>query len=170
MRQSHRHLQGFTLIELMIAISVAAILIGVGVPGMRNMILDNRRAAVVNEIVTGISQARAAAFARNLPVVMCVADDAANPASCNAGNWADGWFVFVDADDDGTYDTGEQILKINGAASQGVTITTTAGFTTRTFTRNSLGAQGTITVCARNSGRGVVVDEIGHSRLTTVSC
>jgi type IV fimbrial biogenesis protein FimT len=169
MRQSQRHLQGFTLIELMIAISVAAILIGVGIPGMRNMILDNRRAAVVNEIVTGISQARAAAFARNLPVVMCVADDAANPGGCDAtGNWADGWFVFVDADGNNAFDAGEEILKVTGPASQGIDIT--SFITARRFTRNTLGNNDTITVCANNSSRGIVIDQIGHTRLNSGTC
>lgn len=171
MRQSQRHLQGFTLIELMIAISVAAILIGVGIPGMRNMILDNRRVAVVNEIVTGVNQARAAAFARNLPVTMCVADNAVNPGSCDAtGDWTNGWFIFVDANENDTFDTDEEILNVTGTAPQGVTITASANFMARTFTRNTLGTLGTISVCAGNSRRDIVVDEIGHTRLASDSC
>jgi type IV fimbrial biogenesis protein FimT len=35
----------FTLIELMVGIAVAAILITVGIPGFRDLILDNRMAA-----------------------------------------------------------------------------------------------------------------------------
>lgn len=169
MRQSHRHLQGFTLIELMVAISVAAILIGVGIPGMRNMILDNRRAAVVNEIVTGISQARAAAFARNLPVMMCVADNAANPGGCDTtGNWADGWFVFVDTNANSAFDTGEEILKVTGPAPQGIDIT--SFIKARRFTRNTLGTNDTISVCANNSQRDIVIDGIGHTRLSSDTC
>lgn len=56
--------QGFTLIELMITISIAAILLAVGVPSMRDMIQQNRLTGNVNEFVAANMLARSEAIKR----------------------------------------------------------------------------------------------------------
>lgn len=104
---------GFTLLELMITITVAAILIAVGVPGMQEFVQNNRRAAEVNEFVSALQLARSEAVARNKRVVVCSSTDSsdASPSCAQSGNWETGWIVYVDDDADQSLDAAEEILR-----------------------------------------------------------
>jgi type IV fimbrial biogenesis protein FimT len=99
--------RGFTLAELLITIVIIAILAGVGVPALRDLVLSNRQTAAVNELVTALQMARSHAITRgqgrdvytgaNPTAVVCPSADG---AVCG-GTWADGWIIFWDADGDG---------------------------------------------------------------------
>lgn len=80
---------GFTLIELMVTISILAILLGIGVPSFRAMIEGNRIRTVTNDLVIALQFARSEAVKRGIPVTLCSSND---QAACT-GTWADGWVV-----------------------------------------------------------------------------
>ena len=83
---------GFTLLELMVTIAIAAIVLSVGVPSFRGVIMDNRLVSQANQIVTSIKIARSAAvrFQRNATVCASSNFDATTP-SCSASNdWSNG--------------------------------------------------------------------------------
>ena len=84
--------RGFTLLELMVALTVAAVLFGVGVPSFVDMIRNNRAAANINELSTAFAIARSEAVRRGAAVTVCRSSDG---ATCGA-NWAAGWIIFVD--------------------------------------------------------------------------
>lgn len=98
--------KGFTIVELMIAIAVLGLLLGLGIPSFQSTIQNNRMTSSINELVTSLNQARSEAVKQNLPVRICASDDG---TSCgdNSVNWEDGWIVFVDRDDDGVIDDGD---------------------------------------------------------------
>lgn len=102
---------GFTLIEAMLALAVAAILLVVAVPGMSTVYLDNRRTATVNDFFTGLQLARSEAIAKNQRVVVCASKSGLD---C-AGNWSDGVLVFTDRDRDRTRDADEPVVFALGA-------------------------------------------------------
>lgn len=165
--------RGFTLIELMITISIAAILLGVGVPSMRNMILNNQRAAVVNSTMAGFQLARAAAFTRGNPVHMCTSNALANPTACDSTReWTDSWFVFEDANANDSFDPGEPVLMTGGNAPADFSITAHSGgpankdfrFTRRGATSDSLA------LCVNGQKRRIVVDSSGQIRLERDTC
>ena len=90
---------GFTLVELMITLVIASILLTIAVPGMRNIIQNNRITGQVNEMVTAFNLARMEAIRRGSPVSVCASAD---QASCSgANNWATGWIVVADANSAG---------------------------------------------------------------------
>lgn len=64
-RQRQGQSPGFTLVELLIAISVVAILLSLGVPGFRNFILMQRLKSINAQLVTDLHLARSEAAARN---------------------------------------------------------------------------------------------------------
>ncbi len=80
--------QGFTLIELMVALAVAGIVLVVGLPGLKSLIQNNRLTTSTNHLVGSLYLARAEAVARNQPVSVCANDPV-------TGDWSRGWFVAV---------------------------------------------------------------------------
>lgn len=89
---------GFTLIELMITLLVAAIVLGVGIPAFTQFVATNRMAAAVNDMTTAIHLARTEAVKRRANATVCPSADwdSAAPSCDNAGGFEDGWIVFVD--------------------------------------------------------------------------
>lgn len=63
--------QGFTLVELMVALAVAAILLGIGVPSFMNIMERNRAASQTNELLGALQTARSEAVRRNATHRFC---------------------------------------------------------------------------------------------------
>jgi len=86
--------RGVTLLELMIAITILGILIGIAVPSFRAFTRNNRATAAQNDLVTALNVARSESMRRSRPVSLCPSTDG---ETCSAdGNWAQGWMVFLD--------------------------------------------------------------------------
>src|SRR5690625_1858569 len=66
---------GFTLIELMVAISVLAVIITLAVPGLASVINGNRLTAAGNEVSALLQMGRMEALRRNQVVVVCPVKD-----------------------------------------------------------------------------------------------
>ncbi len=118
---TRRDTGGFTLLELMFTLTVAAILLGVGVPSFIDTIRNNRAATNINELSNAFAIARNEAIRRGANITVCRSSDG---ATCGA-DWADGWIVFVDgaASDTATPVLG-QILQIWDAMPGDATVTT----------------------------------------------
>ena len=56
--------RGFNLIELMVTVSLVAILMGIALPGMRDFIRNNRLSSGVNDILHSLTVARTEAIKR----------------------------------------------------------------------------------------------------------
>lgn len=76
--------RGFTLLEMMVTLSILLILMVVGVPAMSDLIRDQRVKTGVNEVFIALAYARSEAIKRNASVVV---------TSTTAGNWKDGWTI-----------------------------------------------------------------------------
>lgn len=104
-------MRGFTLIELMVAVAVLAILLAVAVPSFETIRNISRLAGGSNELVTGIQLARSDAIRRNGRSVFCRSDDGAT-CSAAAGQWQ-GWLVGFDGNGDGDFaDANEGITRV----------------------------------------------------------
>jgi type IV fimbrial biogenesis protein FimT len=89
--------RGFTLIELMVTLSVAAILLAIGVPSFINVLVGNRLATQSNEIVSAFHIARGEAIKRNQPVRLCRAAGVASTTCAGAGVW-EHWVILSATD------------------------------------------------------------------------
>jgi type IV fimbrial biogenesis protein FimT len=125
---SHRNARpptaGFTLIELMITISIAAILLAIGIPSFRYVTSANRASSEINGLLGDMQFARAEAIRQGLSVTVC--SKAAASLTCSGStSWETGWLVFQDSGVIGTVDGTEaaNLLKVQGAFSGTDTLT-----------------------------------------------
>lgn len=90
MAHSHRRQRGFTMVELMVALAVLAILLGIAVPSMTQFSFRSKLRSYSNEVVASALLARSEAIKRNQTVTLCVSSDG---TSCASGSWESGWIV-----------------------------------------------------------------------------
>lgn len=89
---------GFTLIELMVTVAIAAILSMIAAPSLSDFVIRNRSSAASNEFMASVLRARTEAVSRNSCVTMCVSTTTSSTSpSCAATTetaWGNGWVVF----------------------------------------------------------------------------
>lgn len=169
---------GFTLIELIVAAAVAAVLAATAIPGMVAFVSNNRAATQANEIVGALVLARSEAVTRAAQVSVC-ALQTQNGTSCAASGspvyWDQGWMVFVDtAGSAGVLDEKDEIIRIYPALDGGNQIKGSAS--ALSFLDNGFlsGAGVTLALrigkCYASSNRDVAVSKTGHASVTHVAC
>lgn len=126
---------GFTLIELMITLALAAIILTLGVPSFTETIRTNRVATQVNELVTALNLARSEAIKRATAVTVCASAD---QATCSGSNdWRTGWIVVTDDNTNTTGSPSENTVVRVWGALKGWPTTTGAPITYATRARAS---------------------------------
>ena len=85
--------RGVTLIELMVTLSILAILLGLAIPSFQSFIVSNRLTAQTNELLGAYQVARAEAIRLNRPVRLCRADTADAVACSNSRAAWRAWIV-----------------------------------------------------------------------------
>jgi type IV fimbrial biogenesis protein FimT len=123
---------GFTLIELMVTVSILAIVSMIAVPSFRDMLRNGQLTTVTNEFVGALTYARSEAVKRGRRVTICKSDapEAANPvcATSNDPTWQKGWLIFVDGSTSGTFDGTDIRLKVGQLSSSNMVITEDSTF------------------------------------------
>lgn len=115
---------GFTLLELLTALTVAGIVLATGVPSYQAMVRNNRASANANALVAALSTARSEAVRRSDRVSLCRSSDG---EECG-DSWEDGWIVFVDgAASDAADPVVGQVLGIWTAPAGEASIATMSG-------------------------------------------
>lgn len=163
---------GFTLVELMIAISVLAILLAVGVPSMIDFLQHSRRAAAVNSLVAHLQQARNTAVTLGLPVVLCHSENNTSCSNQGSPDWSAGWILFIDDNQNGALDVtdGEVLLSVNEGRA-GLTMPSNIDrFGFNPGFNNGTNA-GTVAICIDGPGGGndrwIVIGMNGRLRLVS---
>jgi len=89
--------KGFTLIELFVALAVAAILLGIGIPSFSGAIKNSQISSDTNEITRALFLARSEAVKSNELVTVCPKQTIGSlQCGTDANDWKFGWLVFVD--------------------------------------------------------------------------
>jgi type IV fimbrial biogenesis protein FimT len=160
--------KGFTLLELMTTIGVAAISMAVAVPSLTTFMKNAERSAAINEMVSGIHFARNTAVTRNARVTVCASTDS---ATCDSSDWEDGWIAFVDNDSDQAVDADETVLRaseaMGGATVDSVEFSSSFMFRPngRIMSRDIATNSGDFTICDSRGAaeaRVLVVDIAGR--------
>lgn len=87
-----RRAAGFTLLELMLTVGIAAILLAIGVPSFRYVTTANRASSEINALLGDMQFARGEAIREGQAVSICPSNDG---ATCLVTTiWNSGWIVF----------------------------------------------------------------------------
>ena len=170
---------GFSLLELVVTLSVASILAVIMVPGMKTFIQDQRISGQVNDLLGDFTIARSEAIHRAAPITVCKSTNpqATTPA-CNttvADPWTTGRVIFADTDADGTIDAGDEVLRIREGLDGGTNTLTGSGDSANsvTFAGNglsTLGAEAEWKLCDSRGvdyGRAIAISPTGRVRVKT---
>lgn len=86
--------KGFTLIEMMVVVVIVAIIVGIGLPGLKAFIAGNRLVTQTNDVLSALQIARSEATRLNAPVTFCrVASSTAT--TCQGGSGGEDWSFWV---------------------------------------------------------------------------
>lgn len=131
--------------ELVITTVIVIILAAIAVPNMSEFLKNERLTTQINILVASLQYARSEALLRQQQVVVCASDDT---ATCGSSDWADGWLIFFDADEDGSVSDGDELLKAQQALEGDSLLNSSGGSTVifdyRGFAPNS---NSTFTLC-----------------------
>ena len=105
---------GFSLLELIIVISLIAIVTAITIPNVLGWLPDYRMKSAASDLMSNFQKTKITAIKRN--------------TDCTATFNANGYDVYIDADGDWTYDAGETLIfQVSLTEYKGVTIDTSQG-------------------------------------------
>ena len=174
---------GATLTELLVVLAIAAILVGLAIPGFVSFVHSSRLSAATTELLVSLHLARSEAIKRNARTAICVSADGLICAS--GGGWQQGWLIFHDPNNNAALDPGETVIHARQALPDSIrltgnsTVSKYVSYAPSGVTKSVTGAfqAGTLTVCngadASGAARRVVISSTGRprvARVTLASC
>jgi len=163
---------GFSLIEIIFTVAIAAVLGLTAFPSMSDMLQRNRIASEVNQLVGHLHLARSEAIKQSQRVVMCTSSDGISCARTRG--WEDGWIIFTDINSNREHDDEEPLLRVAHGLSKRVHISTGRSSRSRRKivyqpTGFAGGSTATFTFCVKENAelaRAVILSNTGRPRLS----
>ncbi len=156
--------KGFTLIELMVSVSVTSLLAAIAVPNFNDFIIKMRVDNEISKLHRMLLITRNVAINSGQKTILCPLD---NSFQCTT-QWQNELSVFTDINNNKLFDANEKIIKIREAITTGDTLV--YGKTRNKITFKPTGqlsglANGTFRYCPKsykNHSRGLVVARSGR--------
>ncbi|MEJ2609972.1 MAG: GspH/FimT family pseudopilin [Candidatus Thiodiazotropha sp.] len=172
-RPSPHQVQGLTLIELIISLTILLILTAIGIPGMQTLRAKNQQTTQINMYVTHFALARSLAITREQHQVIC---PSLNGESClDQTDWSEGLIIFEDSDRNGERDADEPLHAWHQPITPSeIKIHSTNGRKLVRYHANGrqTGCNLTITFCEPNdriAPKAVIVSNMGRVRVSDKS-
>jgi type IV fimbrial biogenesis protein FimT len=108
-------LRGYTLLELLIVLSITTILASLAVPALAGVIRQIQSDTMINELASHFQLARSTAISQRQPVVFCARH---SDIACGS-DWSHGALVFADPNDNRLIDRDERLLAYMPATPEG---------------------------------------------------
>ncbi|PKG40838.1 GspH/FimT family pseudopilin [Psychromonas sp. Urea-02u-13] len=152
--------RGFTLLELIIVLIISTLLITIGIPGFQTLIQSNRLTSVGSSIQNNLLFARSQSVSYLNYVTVC-------PLESNVctNNWISGIDVFIDSDRDGSYDSGEVLLKSGDKFNSNDTLAFPTNSVTFTPDGHITGSSATFRYCTGAKRIGVSIAYSGRAKI-----
>lgn len=159
--------RGFSLYELLMTLTLIALLVGLGVPSFAGLAARNRLHVEINALFHAIHVARKESIMRRKVVSLCPSLDG---RSCSPSrDWSTGWLMFenTDKDEPPRRDRGEPLLQVHVVGENVRIMANRRGFTLRATEKRA--TNGTFVVCDRAdrvTPRALVISYTGRPRVT----
>jgi len=161
--------KGYTLVEMMMTMVIAAVLLGIGIPGLQNFIKNNRMISQTNGLMTAVKTARSEAMTQRISVVVCITDDAVNCGGTSE------YMAFTDNNGDNVVNGTDTIVHRDDLDSADISIDYTAcdtcgGGIIFSSRGTAISNNGTLTVCddrGATFARAIIIEPIGRTRPAT---
>lgn len=115
---------GFTLYELLIALSIVSIVLATGIPNLRAYQQNSRMISAANNLHSSFYQARGEAARSKTNITICASADPTLDTPICGGGFKSGWVLFEDRNADLVVDAGEPVLRRYPPMHDTITITT----------------------------------------------
>jgi len=149
---------GVTLVEVIVTLTVAVILVSLALPSFRNQLLNRTVESTADTLASDFRFARSEAIKRTSKVTICASP---NGTSCTGtgGLWKNGWIVFVPSASNGSFTSGDEIIRVQGAFDAIASIAASDGTSRSSFVFEATGwsqasAQQFLVTPSGNSGVG----------------
>jgi len=124
--QSRRRTSGYTLLEVLIVMSVVAILAAIAVPSFKYVTTSYRISAEVNALLGDMQFARSEALKQGQWVTICASTDGATCVGSGKA-WNTGWIVFLDSNQNQTVNPNEAVIRVQPAFTGSDTFNASTG-------------------------------------------
>jgi type IV fimbrial biogenesis protein FimT len=148
--------RGITMIELLIATSIVAILAGIAMPAFSSVLEASRSSSARAALLASYMSAVSSATMSGSHAVLCPSID--GTACLGNPDWSAGWIVFLDGDGDYEHQADEPIVSQHGPLAGKVRMRSTVGRTKIVIqpSGGNAGSNVTYTLC---DGRGAAMAE-----------
>lgn len=159
---------GLTLIELLVTLTIVAVIAVAGIPTLHDLVVGKRMTAQINGFVHSVFFAKQSAHTRLAETVIC---KSSNGRQCEPdGDWTDGWLTFVNVDQDypASVDPTEPVLAVGQRFRNGSINGNRREFVFRPFEIRS--TNGTLVFCdarGAENAKALVISYTGRPRIAT---
>lgn len=162
-----RH-SGLSLVELLISISIMAIMATLAVPSLHGLLANAHRDRALKNLVSDISLARSLAIKSARDVVICQRGGSSSCTTETLADWQVGWIVFVDKNANRERDDDEALVAERQALSGLESLRSSNSIKRLVFQPNGLLSSGMTTFEVRStagSHRKVILNRVGRLRV-----
>ncbi len=161
--------KGFTLVEMLGALAIGGVALGLGMDSLQGVVTDQRVASYAGDLLQTVHNARQYAIMKRQRVTVCASEDGQN---CG-GDWSNGHLIFLDDNGNRELDEEDEILN-HGGGSHGkdpvywrsFRVADTLQFLPTGITNHQ---NGTLTVCGLGQvehARAVIITKTGRPRMS----
>ena len=169
--------EGYTLIELLVTLSIIAIIADIAITSFDGTLDKNKHHAVLTSFLSELHLARSEAIKRSHQIVICPSN---NGITCDAisssgvNSWAVGRIIFVDNNRNNIRDPQEEIIRVAEPLAQGLTIKASADVSQIIrYRANGMTMEtGELTICdprGSNAAQAIIINTTGRPQISKYS-
>ena len=158
---------GFTLIELIVTVSVLAIVLAVGVPSFQNVVKNSRITGQTNDFLTAVNYARSEAVKNGETLILCASEDEeeCDEDEVKKTDWSVGVILL---------DSSDTVIRKWDPIAANSTFTANSGFLEYLGTGALSGSAVSFVLevykCTDHQKRSLTISRQGHATVTKEGC